>query len=474
MSLLEKKIANLQKDIANLKEILGRKYFVAAQNEYDNLQQQLADREKFKCLFTAATYASERIAADRIAMNKETFVNYDPLMMQKDNLEVERKLLEIKRNLLQNYFLHPQRQGQQEAIRASKDQVSIDILRKKAADIFEFLTYHVIEHHDVFADNLNNEGQPIVDTAVDKLEQAAAVPSALYDDFFNGVDCVFKAGGPPSLSKVAAFAIDATIGISSSNLAKKDFHLDNLEKSGELSQIKYLSLGENFPYVGELKNVPRYTVSIDEYKVLDLSQHYIVPGLVEQNEAAVSQREHIQMEKLAAHILVQLCVESAVTYLLSNHLLHQHLDAQDLSADELQKYRQANLCSKNMWHYFSRGLTKKTNQANLARRATQPTDSDSGVDGGMAGVRAYIKNLSLDVASAKLIKHYAGKIYNMAGKGIADERHPYRGICLVDDSPQEQQYSTVEIDNQLIELVLKAGIEYALDTLDAAQAANSR
>ena len=130
----------------------------------------------------------------------------------------------------------------------------------------------------------------------------------------------------------------------------------------------------------------------------------------------------------AAHILVQLCVESAVTYLLSNHLLHQHLDAQDLSADELQKYRQANLCSKNMWHYFSRGLTKKTNQVNLARRATQPTDSDdSGTDERrMAGISAYIKNLSIDVASAKLIKHYVGKIYNMAGKGIADERHPYR------------------------------------------------
>lgn len=472
-SLLEQKIAKLQKDIANLKEILGRKHFVAAQNEYDNLQQQLADDERFKCFFTAATYASERIDADRIAMNKETFVNYDPLMMQKDNLEVERKFLEIKRNLLQNYFLHPQRQGQQEVIRASKDQVKMEILRKKAADIFEFLTYHVIEHNDVFADNLNLEGQPIEDTAVDKLEQAAAVPSALYDDLFNGVDCVFKAGGPASLSKVVAFAIDATIGVSSSNLAKKDFHLDNLEKSGELSQIKYLSLGENFPYVGELKNVPRYTVSIGDEKVLYLSQHYLVPGLVEQNEAAVSQQAHIQMEKLAAHILVQLCVESAVTYLLSNHLLHQHLDAQDLSADELQKYRQANLCSKNMWHYFSRGLTKKINQANLARRATQPTDSDSGVDGGMVGVAAYIKNLSLDVASAKLIKHYVGKIYNMAGKGIADERHPYRGIRLVDDSPQEQQYSTAEIDNQLIELVLTAGREYALHTLKV-QAANSR
>lgn len=232
-------------------------------------------------------------------------------------------------------------------------------------------------------------------------------------------------------------------------------------------------MGENFPYVGELKNVPRYTVSISDGIVLYLSQHYLVPGLVERNEAAVSQQAHLQMEKLAAHILVQLCVESAVTYLLSDHLLHQHLNAQDLSANELQKYRQANLCSKNMWHYFSRGLTKKINQANLARRATQPIDSDSEVDGGMTGVSAYIKNLSLDVASAKLIKHYAGKIYNMAGKGIADERHPYRGIRLVDDSPQEQQNSTAEIDNQLIELVLKAGIEYALHTLDA-QDANSR
>ena len=86
-SLLEQQIAKLQKDIANLKAILGREHFVAAQNEYDNLQQQLADIEQFKCLFTAATYASERIDADRIAMNKETFADYDQLMMQKDNLE---------------------------------------------------------------------------------------------------------------------------------------------------------------------------------------------------------------------------------------------------------------------------------------------------------------------------------------------------------------------------------------------------
>ena len=55
----------------------------------------------------------------------------------------------------------------------------------------------------------------------------------------------------------------------------------------------------------------------------------------------------------------------------------------------------------------------------------------------------------------------------MAGKGIADERHPYRGIRLVDDSPQEQQYAAAKIDNQLIELVLTAGREYALHTLDA-------
>ena len=368
----------------------------------------------------------------------------------------------------------PARNNQSEEIAEGKRNLQQEILRQKVAEVFEFLTYYTINNQDVFADNITLDGQ-VNDKGIKDNHQARAIPSALYDDYFNGVDCVFKAGGVPDIANVSAFCIDATIGVSSANLEKKDFHLQNLATRGELARIKYLSLGADFPYVGELRNVPRFTVSVDNALVLFLCKNYLVPGVISGDESQVSAEAKKQQENLAAHLLVQLAVQSGVTYLLSDHFLSEHTAAGDIEDKTLQSYQQVHLRSKTSWSYFSRALLKKALAYAQSRQLSSSSQGESGLADAGAGefessllqdLKIYLLQLSPDFASATLIKHYASKIYNMAGKPVADERHPYRGLKIKSSGHSAYQQAKADFDNVLLAAVLQNGLAYARSTLD--------
>lgn len=459
--------------LANIKEVLQRETHVQAEAEYQRLEQLLASHEQVKDLFTASSYAHQAIERDRIAVNADNFPSYSGDMMTRDLLEVEKKKLEIKLRQLREYLLIPAKNKQESEIVEGKKKLQQEILREKVAEVFEFLTYHTINSQDVFADQVDLDGQQH-DEEVPANRKARAIPSALYDDYFNGVDCVFKAGGVPDLAKVTAFCIDSTIGVSSANLEKKDFHLQKLATRGELAKIKYLSLGEDFPYVGELRNIPRFTVSIDDGLVMFLAKNYLVPGVVNGDESQVSSEAKKQQENLAAHLLMQLCVQSGVTYLLSDHFLNQHTAADDVDEKTLVSYQQAHLRSKSLWSYFSRALLKKTlayaKERQLASGAMQTDLKDTNTlplePSLLQDMKSYLSSLSPDRASATLIKHYASKIYNMAGKPAADERHPYRGLKIQSSRDSAYEQAKVDFDNVLLEAVLQNGLAYARDTLD--------
>lgn len=463
----------LNDELKNIKEILQRESYVQAEAEYQRLEQLLASHEQIKDLFTASDYAHQAIERDRIAVNADNFPSYSGTMMERDLLEVEKKKLEIKMQKLRSHLIIPAKNKQEGEIVEGKKKLQQEILREKVAEVFEFLTYHTINSIDVFADKIDLDGQENTKEAPAN-RKARAIPSALYDDYFNGVDCVYKAGGVPDIAKVAAFCIDSTIGVSSANLEKKDFHLQKLATSGELAKIKYLSLGEDFPYVGELRNIPRFTVSIDDALVIFLAKNYLVPGVINSDESQVSSEAKKQQENLATHLLMQLCVQSGVTYLLSDHFLNQHTTAGDVDEKTLVSYQQAHLRSKTLWSYFSRALLKKTlayaKERQLASGALDAelitANAKQFESSLLQDMKSYLSQLSLDRASATLIKHYAGKIYNIAGKPVADERHPYRGLKIQGSEGSVYEQAKIDFDNVLLEAVLQNGLAYARNTLD--------